>query len=98
MHVREAKRTIGSEIPWLVDGLDNAVKNALGRKSNPEFIVDPQGIVVRKRAWSDPDQLRADLEELLGPVENQTRVEDLTVTKAEPAKAAPAGIVPRLGA
>ena len=46
MHVEEAKRTLGSKIPWLVDRMDNQIKHALGNKSNVELIVDPQGRVV----------------------------------------------------
>jgi len=33
MHVKEARRTLGSEIPWIVDRMDNAIRHALGSRS-----------------------------------------------------------------
>lgn len=96
MHVEEAKRTLGSKIPWLVDRMDNQIKHALGNKSNVELIVDPQGRVVHKLAWSDPEKLRNKLVELVGKVENPTRVEDLKMKTLPPPEVAARGVVPRL--
>ena len=96
MHVEEAKRTLGSEIPWLVDQMDNQIKRALGDKSNVELIVDPQGRVVHKLAWSDPEKLRNKLVELVGRAENPTRVEDLNMKMLPPPEVAASGVVPRL--
>jgi hypothetical protein len=99
MHVKEAKRTLGSEIPWIVDRMDNRIKHALGDKvasSNIEFIVDPQGKVAHKLAWSDPEELRRKLEELVGPVENPTRVQDLEMKMLPPPKVAASGVVARV--
>lgn len=96
MHMREAKRSLGSNIPWIVDNMENDIKHALGSRSNPEFIVDAEGTVVLKRAWSNPDELRKDLEKLVGAVEDPTTVEGLGLKRADPPKIAPTGLVPRL--
>ncbi len=96
LHVDEAKRTLGSGFSWLVDRMDNSVKHAMGRRPNSEFVIGPDGTVVRKRAWSNPDQLRKDLEELLGPVEKPTEVADLDLTTTEREPAAAKGVVKRL--
>ena len=93
MHVREAERTLGSQIPWLCDAMENRVKHALGDAPNSEFVMDPEGKVVRRRRWSDPEQLRKDLEELVGPVENPTRVADLDLRTEPPPTAAAVGVV-----
>jgi hypothetical protein len=64
MHVAEAKRTLGMEIPWLVDNMENTLKEVLSKRfSNAELIVDAQGkvienvpgVVLRKsvRYWRD---------------------------------------------
>ncbi len=59
MHVAEAKRTLGTEIPWIVDSMDNTLKQSLAmRFSNAELIVDSQGKVIGKRAWSRPEEIR----------------------------------------
>ena len=96
MHVKEAQRTLGSEITWISDTMSNDLKHALGDRPNSEFVVDPEGTIVRMRVLSRPDQLRSDLEELVGPVENPTRVSDLNLNIEAPPKVAASGVVPRV--
>jgi hypothetical protein len=96
MHVQEAKRRLGSQIPWICDTMSNDLKHALGDASNPEFIFDPDGKLVSKRWWSNPEKLREDLVKLVGPVENPTRVEDLDMKALPPREAAAKGVLPRL--
>ncbi len=96
-HVRQAEKQLGASVPWIVDPIDNRLMHALGNRPNSEFIVDPQGRIVRKRAWSHPAQVRKDLEQLVGPVEHVTREEDIHL-KLQPPVPSPAarGVVPRL--
>ena len=96
MHVKEAQRTLGNEIAWISDTMSNDLKHALGDMPNSEFVVDPAGTIVRMRVWSRPDQLRSDLEELVGPVVNPTRVSDLNLNFEAPPKVAASGVVPRV--
>ena len=96
-HARQAEKQLGASIPWLVDAIDNRFKHALGDRPNSEFLVDPTGIIVRKRAWSHPGQVRADLEELVGPVANITKEEDVRLELDLPLKAPSArGVLPRI--
>jgi hypothetical protein len=96
-HARQAQKQLGASIPWLVDAMDNRLKHALGDRPNSEFILDPKGKVVRKRAWSHPGLVRKDLEALVGPVEKVTREEDLGLKLGLPvAPAAPRGVVARV--
>lgn len=95
MHAREAERVLGSRIPWLCDAMSNEVKHSLGNVPNSEFVIDPQGRVARSRVWSNPKALRRDLEQLVGPVEKPTRVEDLDLPEIQPAPTVAKGIVPR---
>lgn len=83
MHVHEAQRRLGTRFTWLCDTMDNDLKHALGDQPNSEFVIDPEGRVVRKRAWSNPEQLRADLVALIGPVASPTRVADLDLPALE---------------
>lgn len=85
-HARQAEKELGASIPWIVDAMDNRLKHALGDRPNSEFLVDPNGIIVRKRAWSDPGQVRNDLEELIGPVDRITREEDVQLALELPLK------------
>ncbi|MFQ5717926.1 MAG: hypothetical protein ACE5IK_00115 [Acidobacteriota bacterium] len=94
MHVHEAKRTLGSKIPWLCDGMSNDVKHSLGNAPNAEFVVGPDGRIARRRLWSNPSELRKDLEALVGKVEHPTRVEDLDMPAPPPREGVATGIVP----
>ena len=96
MHVGEAKRTLGSEIPWIADTMTNDLKHAIGDRPNSEYLLDPDGKVLRVRAWSNPTQLRRDLEEFVGPVEKPTEVADLNMKIKPPPEHAPTGVVPRI--
>lgn len=96
MHVKEAERTLGSEIPWISDTMDNDLKHALGDSPNSEFVIDPDGNFVVTRTWSSPEQLRRDLETLIGPVENPTQVSDLNMKFEPPPEIAASGVVPRV--
>ena len=96
MHVKEAERTLGSEFTWLCDAMSNDIKHTLGNAPNSEFVVSPDGNVARRRAWSDPAQLRKDLEELIGMVENPTKVFDLELKTAQSPDVAAKGVVPRI--
>ena len=96
MHIREAKRTLGTTIPWLCDPMDNRIKHGLGNAPNSEFVIDPQGKLVRKRVWSDPDQLRKDLVKLVGPVAHPTRASDIKLKTVPPPKMAASGVVKRI--
>jgi hypothetical protein len=96
-HARQAQKQLGATIPWLVDAMDNRLKHALGDRPNSEFIIDPEGKIVRKRAWSHPAQVRKDLEELVGKVEKITKEEDIKLAIELPLKAPAArGVVPRI--
>ena len=96
MHVRQAEVQLGSRIPWIADSMTNELKHALGDMPNSEFIVDPDGRVVARRAWNDPTALRQDLERLIGPVENPTRVSDLDLVTEPAVLTVAKGIVPRV--
>ena len=97
MQARQAAKQFGTKIPWVVDAMDNRLKHALGDRPNSQFIVDPAGIVVRKRAWSDPSAVRDDLNELVGPATTVTREEDLHLKLTETIRpAAPGGSQPRI--
>ena len=96
MHVEEAKRVLGSEIAWIADNMANELKHALGNRQNSEYLVDPKGRILRVRAWSDPDQLRRDLAEFVGSVENPTEVSDLNMTIRPAPEHAQTGVVPRI--
>ncbi len=96
MHVREAERILGSEITWLCDTMENEVRHRLGNAQNSEFVIDREGKIAHMRVWSRPQELRRDLVELVGPIENPTRVGDLNLKTEPPPRVAASGIVERV--
>ena len=96
MQVAQAERQLGSRIPWIADAMTNELKHALGDMPNSEFIIDQDGRILERRAWSDPTALRDDLERLIGPVENRTRLSDLDLPSEPPVATVAKGIVPRV--
>lgn len=95
-HIAEAKRRFRTEIPWICDTMDNTVKQAFGGAPNGEFILDSEGTIVRKRFWSNPDTLRRDLGELVGPVDPVTTVDDLPARFTVETRPIASGVVPRI--
>jgi hypothetical protein len=94
-HARQAEQQLGATIPWIVDAMDNRLKHALGDRPNSEFVVNAEGIIVSKRAWSHPAEVRKDLEKLVGPVDRITPEDEVQLRLALPLKAAAArGVVP----
>ena len=57
MHVAEVKRRARTKIPWICDTMTNDVVRAFGAP-NGEYVIDPEGKIVRKRFWSNPRTLR----------------------------------------
>ena len=96
LHVAEAKKRLKTEIPFICDTMENGMKKSLGPAPNGEYIIDPEGKLVRKRFWSDPKTLRKDLESLVGPVDKVTKVEDLDVAFTVEERKIASGVVPRL--
>ncbi|MGB7343435.1 MAG: hypothetical protein WBD20_04440 [Pirellulaceae bacterium] len=79
MHVEIAKKSLGVTIPWIVDTMDNQLKHAMGDRPNSEFIIGPDNTIVRMRDWSSADAIRADLDELVGKVDNPTDPRSLNI-------------------
>ncbi|MEM1247062.1 MAG: hypothetical protein AAGA81_00020 [Acidobacteriota bacterium] len=96
MHVAEAKRRLGSSIPWLADTMRNDYHETVGRTPNSEFVLDSEAKVVARRIWSSPKSLREDLAGLVGAVEPATEVESLDLPQQEAIPTVAKGIVPRV--
>lgn len=72
-YVKQCREELGITIPFLVDDMKGTVQRAYGNCPNSGWVIGKDGKVVAKRAWANPEALRADLVKLVGPVENPTR-------------------------
>ena len=95
-HIAEFKENTKSQIPWICDSMDNAMKSAFETAPNGEFILDPEGKIIRKRFWSNPRTLRADLEELVGKADTVTSPDEVLVEFTPPKREVASGVVKRL--
>ncbi len=96
MHVAEAKRLLGTSVNWLADTMANVLHDAMGKTPNSELVIDPDGVIVVARAWSDPEELRRDLERLIGPVDHPTTIAELDLPAQPPIPTVAKGVVPRI--
>jgi hypothetical protein len=96
LHVQEAQRRLGTQIPWLCDEMSNEFKHAMGEAPNSEFVIDPQGHIVVRRIWSQPELLREDLERLVGRVKSPTQDTDADLHILPPPGVAAQGQLKRL--
>jgi len=96
MHVAEAKRRLGTSVNWLADTMDNVYHDVMGRTPNSEIVLDSDGVLVARRAWSDPVALRLDIERLVGAVDRPTQIADLNLPVQPPIPTVAKGIVPRV--
>jgi len=96
MHVEAAKQKLGTTIPWLADTMENEFKHAMGNRPNSEFIIGPDGKIVRMRDWSNAETLRADLADLVGPIENPTDPGSLTLNLTYKPTEVARGVVERV--
>ena len=94
-HIAEAKRRLQTEIPWICDTMDNTFKHAFGNAPNGEFLLGPEGKLIRKRFWSDPAKLRAELVERIGPVDPVTTVDQVSAGFEAETRSIASGVVPR---
>ena len=100
-HVAIAKSRLKTEIPWICDNMQNDTKHLFGGAPNGEYVLDPEGKIVRKRFWSDATTLRSDLEALVGKSEKTTAIKDVTagfdVNEAKPrTEKVASGVMPKV--
>ena len=71
-----ARRTIdefGEQRLIAIDGMDNAIWEAWGRRPNSAFVIGTDGTVGQKQLWSHPGDIRAALVEVVGPPQRDAR-------------------------
>ncbi len=96
LHIAEAKQRIGTRFNWLCDTMGDDFANAMGNAPNSEWLIDPDGMIVSRRDWSNARLLRQDLAAALGAVTPITEIEDLDLPVPTAPDIAPTNIVPRI--
>ncbi len=62
-----ARAELQSEIPWIIDNMDNSLQKTYGGMPNADFIIDSEGTLLMSNEWADPNKVKEFLEERFGP-------------------------------
>ncbi len=94
---RQAKKQFGTQIPWVVDAMDNRLLHALGDRPNAQFLVNPDGVIVRKRTGPIQSRCAKIWRNSSAPWSGSRRKTDLNLTLNLPPKSpAVRGVVKRI--
>lgn len=85
----EAKRMLGTRVPWIADTMEDSVRVGLRAGSYSVYLISPEGEIVYAADKIDGYGLRAALANAAGPVARPTRVSQLDL----PRITRPAGLV-----
>lgn len=95
-HIVEAKEKLQTKITWLADPMSNEVSSAFGLTPNSEFLFDNKGNILYMNTWSDAENLRKTLLELVGPVTKTSSVESLDLPTVLPMSTPSEEVVTRI--
>lgn len=84
LHISEAKEKLQTKIPWLADPMTNEVSSAFGLTPNSEFLFDTKGKIFYMNAWSNAEDLRNALVELVGAVSDISTIASLNLPAVSP--------------
>ena len=62
-----ARAELQSEIPWIIDDMDNTLQKTYGGMPNADFIIDSDGNLLMSNEWADPVKVKEFLEDRIGP-------------------------------
>lgn len=62
-----ARAELQSEIPWIIDNMDNTLQKTYGGMPNADFIIDSDGTLLMSNEWADPNKVKEFLEDRFGP-------------------------------
>lgn len=79
MMVDQIKEKLGTQVPWLVDGMDDAIRIALRSGSQSVYLISPEGEIIHGWGKLNTEDLRHQLESKLGESSTSTTVADLNL-------------------
>lgn len=77
LQVAEAKKKLGTNVPWIADTIDDSFRVAMKTNSNSVFVISPDSEIVYAADRMNGDGLQQALSKLVGPIENPTSARDL---------------------
>ena len=81
LQLAEARKKLGTKVPWIADTMDDAMRIGLRSGSWSVYLISPEGEVVYANGSIDADGLREALSKAVGPVATRTMTNDLNLPK-----------------
>lgn len=81
LQLAEARKMLGTKVPWIADTIDNQIRDGLRSASNSMFLISPEGSIVYAADHLDGPSLRDALATSVGAVESPTLARDLILPR-----------------
>jgi len=81
LQLKEARRTLGTKVPWIADTIDDSMRIGLRSGSFSVFLTSPDGEIIHADAKISEKSLRDALVKAVGPVSKPTSVNNLNLPK-----------------
>lgn len=94
-HAARAAKNLKTSIPFLVDGMDNAMLTSCGGSPNSEVVVNGEGTILHAKGWCNGDDLRKALRTIVGETETVTSERSLGLPPFKRVSGSRGRVVPR---
>ncbi|EMI42441.1 peroxiredoxin family protein [Rhodopirellula sp. SWK7] len=86
LQLAEARKMLGTEVPWIADTIDNSIRDGLNSANNSMFLISPEGQIVFASEHLDGPSLRQALTKYIGEVGHPTQAADMNLPRIARAK------------
>ena len=77
LQLAEAKKKLGTKVPWIADTINNDIRDGLNSANNSMFLISPEGNIVYASDHLNGPSLRDALGKFVGKIDNPTLASDL---------------------
>ncbi|CAA6677261.1 MULTISPECIES: peroxiredoxin [unclassified Lentimonas] len=81
LQMEAAKQKLETTVPWIVDTMDNEMREALGIGANSVYLISPDGEVVYASSRLKAESLRSALVKHVGAIKQVTSADDLNLPR-----------------
>ncbi|MGJ8643238.1 MAG: hypothetical protein ACSHX9_07510 [Luteolibacter sp.] len=83
LQLAEARKLLGTKVPWIADTIVDSMRIALGANSQSVYLISPEGKILYASGNIKRDELRAALTKAVGTPPTETKVSDLNLPTIE---------------
>ncbi|MDP4624767.1 MAG: EF-hand domain-containing protein [Akkermansiaceae bacterium] len=83
LQLAEARKLLGTKVPWIADTIEDSMRIALGANSQSVYLISPEGEILYASGNIKRDELRAALTKAVGNPPTETKISDLNLPTIE---------------